>query len=305
MRRLVHFWGPDQFKAALISWRPIRRLTLHSQLGPVSAASGAFDAREFGLLDSLFGVSPSHPLRTAVPGYTRRQLKEDKFAETAKDTFSWAVEHRRKLEAGGIVLAVLLLVVAGGWYYLDARDQEASVQMGKALRIYQAPLRSADAPVQPNFLTYTSAKERATAANKEFRAIFDKYPHTRTAEIARYFAGITAMGMGDTGTAERELKPLAESRNPDLAPLARFALASVYRAAGRDASAIQIYEDLINHPTRSVPKSTAQLELASLYQEKQPGEAARIYEQIRKDDPQGPAAEIAAARMASLKATSQ
>lgn len=234
--------------------------------------------------------------------YTRQQLKQDKFAETAKGTVSWVVAHRQKLEAGGIAVAVALVVLVGGWYYLEQRDQQASVEIGKALRVYHAPLRMPNAPVQPDFLTFTSAKERAQAAQKEFKAVQDKYPHTRSAEIARYFVGLTALDMGDPGGAEKELKQVAESRNQDLAPLAKFALASVYRTMKRDADALRIYQDLIANPTRSVPKSTAQLELAAMYQEKQqPKEAARIYEQIQKDDPAGPAAEIAASRMANLR----
>jgi hypothetical protein len=38
-----------------------------------------------------------------------------------------------------------------------------------------------------------------------------------------------------------------------------------------------------------------------MYEPKQPAEATRLYQQIRQDEPAGPAAEIAAARMASLK----
>jgi hypothetical protein len=51
---------------------------------------------------------------------------------------------------------------------------------------------------------------------------------------------------------------------------------------------------LIDHPTLSVPKTTAQLGLADLYQATQPTEASKLYEQIAKDDAKGPAGQIAA-----------
>lgn len=231
-----------------------------------------------------------------MPGYTRQQLKQDRFAETAKETVSWAVEHRNKLVFVAIAVVVIAVVVVGGWFYLDHRDQQASVEMGTALRTYQSPLRPAGTPEQPGVVTFTSAAERAQAAQKAFCAISDNYPHTRSAEFAHYYIGLTYRDMGDYANAEKELKQMAGSRKQDLAALGRFALASVYRQSNRDADAIKLYQDLIAHPTATVPKAVAQLELASLYQAKQPTEAARIYDEIRKEDPQGAAAEVAASR---------
>ena len=232
--------------------------------------------------------------------YTRQQLKQDKFAETAKDTVSWAVEHQRKLAIAAIVAVVALVIAAGGWIYYNQRDQAAGSEIGAALRLYGAPLIPANAP-KPEYTSFTSAKERAEAARKAFLQVQDKYPHTRAAEIARYFVGVTSLDLGDTATAEKVLQQVAGYRNHDLAALGKFALASVYRAESKDAEAIKLYQELAAHPASAVPKSTAQLELAALYQLKQPEEAARIYTQIQKDDPNSPAAHAATMRLASLK----
>jgi tetratricopeptide (TPR) repeat protein len=118
--------------------------------------------------------------------------------------------------------------------------------------------------------------------------------------MARYYVGLSAMEGGDTAAAERELKAVADSGNKDLAPLGKLALASLYRSQKRDADAIQLYRQLIDNPSDSVPKATAQLQLASLYEEKQPAEAGKLYQQIRIENPTGAAAEIAAARMSRL-----
>lgn len=232
--------------------------------------------------------------------YTRQQLKQDKFAETAKDTVSWAVEHQRKLATASIAALVALVIVAGGWIYYNQHDQAAGAEIGAALRIYGAPLSPANAP-KPDYMTFTSAKERAEAARKAFQQAQDKYPHTRAAEIARYFVGVTSLDLGDTATAEKALQQVAGYRRQDLAALGKFALASVYRAENKDAEAIQLYQELAAHPASTVPRSTAQLELAALYQQKQPEEAAKLYAQIQKDDPNSPAAQAATTRLASLK----
>jgi len=232
--------------------------------------------------------------------YTRQQLKQDKFAETAKETVSWAVEHQKTLATVAIAAMVAVVILAGGWIYYNQRDQAASAEIGAALRVYGAPLRSPNAP-KPDYTTFTSAKERAEAARKAFQQVQEKYPHTRAAEVARYFVGVTALDMGDTAGAEKVLQQVAGSGNQDLAALGKFALASVYRAENKDAEAIKLYQELAAHPASTVPKTTAQLELASLYQQKQPDEAAKIYTQIQKEDPSSPAAQTAATRLASLK----
>ena len=235
-----------------------------------------------------------------MPGYTRHQLKQDRFAETAAETVSWAVEHRNKIIVIAVAVSVALVLIIGGWFYFDHRDSEASVVLGRAVRTYEAPLRPANAPAQPDFLTFTSAAERAAAAQKEFKAVADKYPHTRSSEFAQYFIGLTYRDMGDNKNAEQALNSVASAHNRDVAALARFALAGIYEQTNREPDAIKIYQDLIAHPTATVPKATAQLELAAIYQTKQPAEAARLYDQIRKDDPQSPAAEVATTRLGSL-----
>ena len=232
--------------------------------------------------------------------YTRQQLKQDKFAETVAEQVSWAVEHQKKIVTVGIVAVIAVGVLAGGWLYYSLRDQAASAEIGAALRLYSAPLRPANAPKQ-EYTSFTSAKERAEAARKAFQQVEDKYPHTRAAEFARYFVGVTAFDMGDNTGAEKILTQVAGSRNGNLAALGKFALASVYRAENKDADAIKLYQELASHSTSSVPWSTAQLELASVYLQKQAEEAARLYTQIQKDDPNSPAAQEAATRLASLK----
>jgi TolA-binding protein len=55
-------------------------------------------------------------------------------------------------------------------------------------------------------------------------------------------------------------------------------------------------------PTRSVSKVTAQLQLADLYEaSNQPLDAKRTYEEIKKENPAGEAAQLATQKLAELK----
>ncbi len=145
-------------------------------------------------------------------------------------------------------------------------------------------------------------KERATKAQAQFQEIVTKYPHTRSAEFARYFLGTTSEDLGDNAAAERDLKEVADSHNDDLAAMAKYALASVYRKTGQVKQAVDIYKELINKPTLSVGKQMAQMALADTYQAgNQVTEARNIYQQVQKESPASEAAQLAAQKLKDLK----
>jgi tetratricopeptide (TPR) repeat protein len=241
-----------------------------------------------------------------VRAETRHSLKEDRFRvttiEAAEKTAHWTAEHRSSLMVAAIVVAVLLAAGVGIWQYINHQDQLASVDFGKAVQIMQAPIVPAGTPSQPGQPTFTSVQDRATAAQKQLKAIVDKYPRTRQADFSRYFLGVTAAELGDNATAQNYLSEVASIRNKDVAGLAKLALASVYRNTNKDAQAIDLYKQLIDKPTMTVSKVTAQMELASLYQAKQnSAEAKKIYEQVQKDNPAGEAAQMATQKLGEMK----
>jgi predicted negative regulator of RcsB-dependent stress response len=241
-----------------------------------------------------------------VRAETRHRLKEDKFSRAtigaAEATVHWSEEHKSKLIIGAVAAAVVLVATSGGWYYLNQQDQKASMLLNQAVRTMDTQLRPAGAPAEPDIPSFASAKERTTATHKQFQAIVDQYPHTRTAEFARYFLGLTSSQLGDNAAAERDLKAVAETHNEDLAALAKLALAAVYRDTKRTKDAIDLYNQLIAKPTRSVGKATAQIELADTYTStQQPAEAKRVYEQIQKENPASQVAQIATQKLQQLK----
>ncbi|HYX69162.1 MAG TPA: tetratricopeptide repeat protein [Terriglobales bacterium] len=232
--------------------------------------------------------------------FTRHELKEDKFAQAAKDTVSWATEHEKSLLTTFAIVLVIVGVLAGGWFWYQDRESKAGLALGEALRIYNAPIVANAGAVPPEIKTFPSSKERALAAHQKFQEVAQKYSWTGPAQTAEYFAGLTAMDAGDSAGAESALKQVAGARNQEIASLAKFALASLYRSSNRPKDAIQLYKELIERPTSAVPKNMAQLELAGVYAPQQPLEAKRLYEQIQKDDPKSPAASIASQRLADL-----
>lgn len=237
---------------------------------------------------------------------TRHQLKQDRFSkatfEAAEKTVHWTVEHRSKLVYVGGAIVVIAALALGSWYYVSRQDESASAELTAAIRTMDTPVRPAGVPPQPGFDSFASSQERATAARKQFQAIADKYPRTRTADMARYFVGLSSAQLGDNAAAERSLQQAANVSNKELAALGKFALASLFGAESKDAQAIDLYKQLIDRPTSTVSKVTAQLELAQLYESRQkPDEAKRIYDQVQKENPATEAASLAQRRASQIK----
>ena len=237
---------------------------------------------------------------------TRHQLKQDRFSkvtlEAAENAAHWTVEHQAKLIAVVITIVIIAAIGFGGWYYVNQQDEKASGELSTAVRTFETPVRPAGVPAQPGFDSFASTQERATAARKQFQDIADKYPRTRTADMARYFVGLASEQLHDNPTAERNLQGAANSSNSALAALGKFALANLYREENKDMQAVDLYKKLIEKPTLVVSKATAQLELASFYESRQkPDEAKRLYEQVQKENPSTEAASLAQRRAAALK----
>jgi predicted negative regulator of RcsB-dependent stress response len=236
-----------------------------------------------------------------VRAQVRHQLKEDRFREFTAEQAHWASEHRSNLIKAGAAVAVLLAVIIGGWLYFNHRDELASAELSKAVRTYNAPIRPAGTPEQPGFESFTSITERATKAHQQFETIATQYPHTKSGDFARYFAGLSAIDMGDNAGAERSLKETADASSNDLSALAKMALAAVYRNTNRDAQAIELYKQLSDKPSMTVSKQAAQMELASLYAgEQKTADARKIYEQLQKDNPNTEFASAASAKLQEL-----
>lgn len=235
-----------------------------------------------------------------MQGYTRRQLKEDRFAETTKDAVQWTSGHRRLVLVGLILAAVAVGGYFGGTYWLDRQNEAANTALGSAMRTLNSPLRAPGMPTGVDPDTFTTTADRGKAAAKEFKAVADSYKLTKAGKLARYMEGMAAMQAGDNAAAEQALKTAA-TNDKSVASLSKMALAALYRSTNRQSEATKIYKDLQDHPTDTVSKAQAQLEMAEMFEASDPQQAADIYKQILKENPDGVAGQIATSRLAAAK----
>jgi len=244
-----------------------------------------------------------------VDQQTKAALKQDQFITTTKHGLSWASENRKSvLVTTGILLGVIVLAVVIGMV-ANSRSNTAATAFGNAIQTLEAPLVTPGQPNDPGVKTYNSSAERAKAANAQFVAVADKYGWTKDGKNALYFAGLTYKDEGETASAEKALKTVADSWNHELASLAKLALADLYHQSGRDAQAIDLYNQLSNKPTDAVPAGLAQIQLAELYtDEGKIDQAHKIYAQLKDKDKlpkggEGPAGTVAAQKLNPAPAT--
>jgi lipopolysaccharide biosynthesis regulator YciM len=81
-----------------------------------------------------------------------------------------------------------------------------------------------------------------------------------------------------------------------------MALASVYRNTNRSQDAINVYKQLMQSPTSTVGKTAVEVQLAETYQDMgNAAEAKKLYEQIKKENPQGDVGQFADSKLQEMK----
>ena len=229
---------------------------------------------------------------------TRHALKSDKFAQATASSVSWVSGHRSGVLRWAIAAVVVLAVLVGAVVFWNIRATAADTALGAALDTYDAALATPGAP--PETGVYTTAADRSRAANKQFVAVAGQYGWLPEGAKAHYFAGITYGELGQTASAETELKSAVSSWDHDLANLAKLALAGLYRQTSRDAQAIDLYNEIVAKPSVTVSAPSAQLDLADLYAaEGKQDQARALWAKVKDADKTGAAGAIAAQKLSA------
>jgi predicted negative regulator of RcsB-dependent stress response len=235
-----------------------------------------------------------------VDAQTRSTLKKDDvFIHSTQVGLDWIAENRTKALRIAIgVLVVIALVITGVVIY-QQRSQAAANAFGTAVSVYSTPIADPAQPAPPGMKTFPTVADRAKAANPLFADVAKRYGSTIAGHNALYFAALTAAEMGNTASAEADFRKAGDLHDASLGSLAHLALANLLSQHGQTSEAIKLYQDLINHPSATVPAATAQLQLAQLYEaNNNPAEANKIYAQLKAKDLTTAAGQIAAQKLA-------
>ena len=233
---------------------------------------------------------------------SRKELKKDEVRETLSHGAQAVFAHQHQIWVyGGIALLVALAVL--GWrFYTQRQTAKGTAALADAMKVYQARIRTAADPAQPDEITYVDEKNKYGDAVKKFIDVANRYSRTRPGQLARYYAALSLEKLNRYGEAENDLKALESSRDESLSALARFKLAQVYDEDGKGSQAVQLYQQLSNKPTLFVPKPVVLLALADHYSGSDPTQAAKLYKQVKDEFPDTQAAQQADERLQVLQA---
>jgi tetratricopeptide (TPR) repeat protein len=216
-----------------------------------------------------------------VDTQTRHALKQDRLVEATRTSVDWFQDNRSKIISASVVAAVVLAILVISMVIYDKRSAAADQAFGEAMDTYNTPLAQAGQPPNPGEKTFPTAAARAAVANQQFVNVANHYGFFKAGKTGTYFAGLTAIDLGQMGQAETYLKKVAGDGDAPLAALAKMALANLYQQTNRDSQAIELYKQLIAKPTNTVPADAAKLQLASVYENTNPAEAKQIYVQLK------------------------
>ena len=226
-------------------------------------------------------------------------MKKDSFVQATASSVSWLSGHRSGVLRWAIVGLVVLAVVVGGLVFWNMKSTAANSALGAAMDTYDGPLAEPGAPAETG--VYSNAKDRSTAANKQFQAVAQQYGWLPEGAKAHYFVGITDQELGQTAAAETELKTAADAwswGDKNLSNLAKLALAGIYHQTNRDAQAIEIYNALAAKPSTTVSASVAKLDLADVYAAQgKPDQARKLWAEVKDSDKTGAAGQIASEKL--------
>lgn len=225
----------------------------------------------------------------------RQELKHDEFVDSVEETLLWIEDHARAL----VILAVVVVVGGGsfGGFYWYSKKQEAkaAAALTEAMDTYNAPVQ-AGLPALPGEgpdKTFSTQQEKDEASVKAFEAVREKYPRTRSGRIAQHYEALCQFDLGKKDEAVKSLQDLSRSSDRNIAAVAKLALAGFERELGKPDEAAKLLQELADHPTPTVPRATALLELATLKADTDPEMARKFYTDIKNEFPDTPiAAEV-------------
>ena len=224
---------------------------------------------------------------------SRKELKQDKIRESLEHGAEAVYSHS---QAVAILVAVALaaVLIYGGWkFYSDRQTVLASAALDDAMKIYNAPIRRPNVPVEAGEVTYADNQVRAQEASQKFAAVADKYGSTNPGRLARYYQALTLLDLEKQNQALESLKKIAGGSDKELSAMAQYQMATIYARTGRLDDAIKTYRAVADAKSVLVPRALVLLELADLLREKNPAEAMTLYQQIKKEYPSSAVSERA------------
>ena len=213
---------------------------------------------------------------------TRSKLKTDRFAVEVEHSVEYVAEHKKQVMMYSAIGGAVALLVAGIWYYRDGQHTKRQEELAQAMETMQAPVSSGAPPGQ---VFFTTEALKSAAAEKAFKAVYDKYSGTTEGIVAASYLGAISTDQGKLVDAEKYFKQVADSGDQNYASMGKLSLAQVQLSTGRNADAEKLLRSLYEKPTMFVSKEQAAIALARAIAVSKTAEARKLLEPLRTERP--------------------
>jgi len=232
---------------------------------------------------------------------SRKELKKDEVRDTIAHGAEALLSHKQGTTYFLIAVIIVALAVLGWRTYSVQQTAKSSAAFRNAMQVFEAPTGTQPAvPPVPGEPSFKDDNAKFTAATQKFEDVARKYPRTQSGQLASYYAGLSLEQLGKNDEAKQWFATAIKGNNSDYSSLARFELAKVDDKTGQGQEAEKLYQQLMAKPSVLVPKPVAMLALAQHYRDKNPSEAAKVYDQIKAQYPDTAIADQAGQELALL-----
>jgi tetratricopeptide (TPR) repeat protein len=194
---------------------------------------------------------------------TKKELKEDKFAEATVHTLDYARSHLPYVIGGILLLVVVVIVVLGFMRSTTERRVRAETALSLANLSY----------MQGNF-------EGALA---QYDEIILRYGRSLQGKRALYYRGSTQTLLGNYAAAIEDFRAFIQSNRKDeiLGPAAQRGIGVCWENQGLDREAARSYEEVADSYPRALIAAASLLDAGRSYRRAGlDDEARRVYERI-------------------------
>jgi predicted negative regulator of RcsB-dependent stress response len=214
-----------------------------------------------------------------VAKITRKQLKQDRFAEEVTHSVSYVSGHRKQVTIAAVV-AIAIGVGAAMWVgYQRRRAGEAREAFHAALEKFHGAVET-----EPRLgrVTFSTSIEKYREVRAALEKVASDFSGHAEGSGARYYLALVDIEQKQDQEGEEKLKAVVDSGHEQFAAMARLALGDLYVRQGKLDEARVHYQYLIDHPSDFVPKARAQLALARAIAATSPEEARKMLEELRQ-----------------------
>lgn len=198
---------------------------------------------------------------------TRKEiLAEDPVHEAIIQLIEFFQTNGKKVGFLAAAIVVVAVGIYGGLQYLDNRQMQAQVQLGKGMDFFHAQVSAAasnDPFAKGPVPVFRSDDAKYNAAAKEFSFLVSGYGYSKLSVVARYYLGLSQLRLGQTREAVQNLEAVAgNSRNRTVGFLAKKALVANYIDSGNYKGAVETLEGMIRDAQCDLPKEDLTLDLS-------------------------------------------